>query len=72
MTLENKKIINANNEKRFFLCISIRLRLDYETTAFQLKDIHKRIGSGDKDLQDYSFELQKIYGYYLVHLGLIV
>ena len=62
--------IENNDDKRFFLSLAIRFRQDYETTVFQMKDIHQRIGSGDRTLNDYSKEVQQLYSYYLVHLGL--
>ena len=62
--------IENNDEQRFFLSLAIRFRQDYETTVFQMKDIHQRIGSGDRTLNDYSKEVQQLYSYYLVHLGL--
>jgi cell division protein FtsL len=75
MELNIKELLRqqvAINEQMFFLNLAIRLQMNYNTTQFQIRDIHSRILSGDKELDDYSGELQKLYGYYLSYLGLIV
>lgn len=58
------------NEQSFFLTLCVRLNLNYNTTKFQIKDIHKRISSGKKDINDYSVDLQEIYAFYLEFLGI--
>ena len=58
------------NEQSFFLTLCVRLNLNYKTTTFQIKDIHKRITSRKKDINDYSIDLQEIYAFYLQFLGL--
>jgi hypothetical protein len=75
MELNIKELLRqqvAINEQMFFLNLAIRLQMNYNTTQFQIRDIHSRILSGDKKLDDYSGELQKLYGYYLNYLGLVV
>ena len=56
------------NEENFFLNLAIKLDLNYKTTKFQILDIHKRISSGEKSLNDYSQEIQKLYNHYLEYL----
>lgn len=58
------------NEQSFFLTLSVRLNLNFKTTVFQIKDIHKRISSGKKDINDYSNELKEIYSFYLEFLDI--
>jgi len=56
------------SEQNFFLNLAIRLRLNEKTTRFQIKEIHQKIISGEKSLNDYSDELQRLYNYYLEFL----
>jgi hypothetical protein len=66
-----KKILKDQisiNEQNFFLNLSVRLNLNYNTTVYQIKEIHKSITTEKKYLDDYSSELQKIYNYYLTYL----
>jgi hypothetical protein len=67
------KILNQMiyiNEENFFLNLAVRLDLNYPTTKLQVKEIHKKISTGEKELTDYSVELQKIYFFYLDFLGI--
>ncbi|MFT7442643.1 MAG: hypothetical protein ACI9Q3_001017 [Maribacter sp.] len=66
-----KKILKDQisiNEQNFFLNLSVRLNLNYNTTVYQIKEIHNSITTEKKYLDDYSSELQKIYNYYLTYL----
>jgi hypothetical protein len=58
------------NEENFFLNLAVRLDLNYPTTKLQIKEIHKNISTGKKDLEEYSRELQKLYFFYLDFLGI--
>lgn len=65
--LKNQILIN---KKMFFLNQSIKMGWNYETTKFQIEDIHKRIVSGDKTLNNYSNDLKKAYCDYLIFLNI--
>jgi trehalose/maltose hydrolase-like predicted phosphorylase len=73
MLKTNKQILNATIhicEENFFLNLAIRLNLNLATTKLQVKEIHKKISSNEKNLNDYSRELQKCYLDYLSFLGI--
>lgn len=63
---------NKKNEEIFFLSLAVRLKMNYNTTVFQIKDIHKNIATGKKSFEDYSPDLRKLYEYYLNYLDIIV
>lgn len=56
------------SEENFFLNLAIKLDLNYQTTKHQILDIHRRICTGEKNLNDYSQEIQKLYKHYLEYL----
>ena len=56
-------------EQHFFLNLSVQFGLSVEDTTFHLKEMHRKVETGEKPLSDFSDKLQKYYNYYLTFLN---
>ena len=57
-------------EKHFFLNLSIQFGLNVKDTTFHLKEMHRKVTTGQKPLSDFSTKLQDNYSYYLEFLNI--
>jgi hypothetical protein len=57
-------------ENHFFLNLSVQFGLNVKDTTYHIKQMHKKIISGEKPLLDYSEKLQHYYNYYLIFLNI--
>jgi hypothetical protein len=57
-------------EKHFFLNIAVQFGLNVQDTTFHLKEMHRKVSSAEKPLEDFSEKLQEYYNYYLEFLNI--
>jgi hypothetical protein len=57
-------------ESHFFLNLSVQFGLNVTDTTFHIKEMHRKVGSGEKPLLDFSEKLQDLYNYYLHFLNI--
>ena len=57
-------------EQHFFLNLSVRMKLNVEDTTFHIKEMHRKVASGEKKLSEYSDKLNDLYDYYLEFLNI--